>query len=199
MGRSENSRNRVFDRSDGYVWTKAADPTKLKDPSLIIYNAMLELNGLFVVTNGDQTDTIIQSLRAGGTFRQALATRQYEPDAPNFTPRISALTSVRDGMPMLEMAVLKQSPISIACDRFFYVYDDLPPGYGRMITTYAGDGDPLPCFQGEPMLMPLSGGIEEIADTYWKALNEDNRVALAVKFIDVIDWTSETVLVNRHS
>ncbi len=197
MGRSDNSRNRIFVEREGHVWTEPADPAKVKDPSLIIYNAMRELDGVYVATNGDQTDTIIQSLRAGATLRQSLMTRQYEPDAPNCTPRISCFTSLRDGMPMIELAILKKSSLSDACNRYFYTYDQMEPGFGHMLTTYAGDGDPLPAFEGEPRLMPLQGEIAELAQSYWTKLNPENRVSLAVKFIDCLDWTSQTHIINR--
>lgn len=197
MGRSENSRNRIFASAGGAVWTEAADPARISDPSLIIYNAMRELTGIYVATNGDQTDTIIQTLRAGGTAQQALATRFYEPDAPNFTPRISAVCSLRDGLPMIEMSVLKRSRLSVACERFFYVYDQLSAGHGHYISTYAGDGNPLPSFEGEPRLMPLRGTLEELAAAYWEALNEENRVSLAVKSISLASGVSQLKVVNR--
>ncbi len=199
MGRSANSRNRIFSSSGGRVWTEAADPAQMADPSLIIYNAMRELDRLYVVTNGDQTDTIVQALRGGATFQQALMTRQYEPDAPNHTPRISAICSLKMGLPMAELSVLKHSPLSNACDRFFYVYDDFVPGYGRFVSTYERDETPLPSFEGEPRLMPLRGEMNDIAEEYWAALNEENRVSLAVKFIGLADGISQTRIINQYA
>lgn len=198
MGRSPNSRNRVFESEGSLVRTAPADPAKVSDPSLIIYNAMMELDGVFVATNGDQTDTIIQAIVAGGNFRTALMTRRYEPDGPNWTPRISAICSLRYGVPRAALAILKKAPTSMGCERQFFHYDTLEPGYGRCLTTYRGDGDPLPPFEGEPRVMPLAGGIEAIADSVWDALNADNRVSLAVKAIDLASRTSTIALRNKY-
>ena len=198
MGRSANSRNRVFESDGGRLWTTAADPSKVKDPSLIIYNAMRELAGLYIVTNGDQTDTIAQACLAGGDFRQALNTRVYEPDAPNFTPRISAICSLREGGPFAELSVLKKSAFGDGCDRHLFRIEAFGAGLGHCVTTYMGDGDPLPAFAGEPYLLPLRGDIESVARTIWEALNEENRVSLAVKFIDAGDGRSSIHVVNKY-
>lgn len=198
MGRSANSRNRVFEAEAGLLRTAAADPAKVADPSLIIYNAMRELKGLYVVSNGDQTDTAIQGLLAGATFSQALSTRQYEPDRPNYTPRISALCSLRDGLPIAEISLLKRSAFGMGCDRQLFRYESFAPGYGFCVTTYAGDGDPLPSFQGEPRLLPLEGNADRIADAYWAALNAENRVSLAVKMIDIASGASTIVIRNQY-
>jgi hypothetical protein len=198
MGRSANSRNRILESEWGELRTAAADPAKIKDPSLIIYNAMRELKDLYLVSNGDQTDTIYQGLLAGVSFSQALNTRQYEPDAPNYTPRISAISSLREGVPVAELSILKRSPFGESCDRQTFRYELFAPGYGRCITTYDGDGDPLPSFSGEPRLMPLAGEGEEIAQMYWDALDLENRVALAVKTIDIATGTSDILIINQY-
>ncbi|MCL5270606.1 MAG: IMP cyclohydrolase [bacterium] len=198
MGRSANSRNRIFESEWGELRTAAADPTKVKDPSLIIYNAMRELKDVYIVSNGDQTDTIYQGLLAGVSFSQALNTRQYEPDAPNYTPRISAICSLREGVPVAEMSILKRSPFGEACDRQTFRYEFFAPGIGRCVTTYEGDGDPLPPFRGEPLLMPLAGEGEDIARNYWDALDLENRVALAVKTIDIANGTSDIMIINQY-
>jgi hypothetical protein len=199
MGRSENSRNRIFVKNCDSLRTAAADPSKLKDPSLIIYNAMRELAGLYIVTNGDQTDTIVQGCLAGADFRQSLNTRAYEPDAPNFTPRISAICSLREGLPFAEIAVLKKSAFGDATDRHFFRYEEFGPGLGHCVTTYMGDGDPLPSFCGEPLLMPVKGGMQTVAKNYWNALNEENRVSLGVKFIDIETGGSNMHVINKYN
>lgn len=198
MGRSANSRNRVFAFEGGTLWTEAADPSMVKDPRLIIYRAMRELPGLYVATNGDQTDTVIEVFEAGGAFAEALATRRYEPDAPNFTPRISAVVSLREGAPSAELSVLKKSPLGDGCDRHLFRLEQFAPGTGHCITTYRGDGDPLPSFEGEPYLLPLAGDAESVADTLWEALNADNRVSLAVKAIDPATGRSSITVRNRY-
>ena len=199
MGRSENSRNRVFATDGKRVWTEAADPAKCKDPSLIIYNALRELTGVYVVTNGDQTDTIVQTLVAGGTFEQALATRAYEPDAPNYTPRISGLFDVRLGAPVAKLAVLRRSAFGDATDRFFWSYEQFAPGLGHCVTTYVGDGSPLPPFEGEPYLLPLTGDLGCIANTLWTALDGANKVSLCAKSIDPATLASEVVVLNKYA
>lgn len=198
MGRSPNSRNRIFATQGGRLWTEAADPSRVKDPSLIIYNAMDELNGLYMVSNGDQTDTIVQAMLAGADAFQALNTRQYEPDAPNFTPRISAVCDLRHGRPTTELSVLKKSPFSEGCERQFFRYEQFCPGLGHCITTYTGDGEPLPPFQGEPYVLPLGETPSTIMDTFWGALNEVNRVALAVKSIELSSGVSEILIRNQY-
>jgi len=198
MGRSANSRNRVFASDAGRLWTEAADPAKVADPSLIIYNAMRETKDLYVVTNGDQTDTIIEAALAGEDFRQALNTRVYEPDAPNFTPRISAVCSLSHGAPVAELAVLKKSPFGNGCDRHFFRYEQFSPGIGYCITTYLGDGNPLPSFRGEPLALPLEGDAQAIARTMWDALNAENRVSFAVKFIEIATGRSAIIVLNQY-
>jgi len=200
MGRSPNSRNRVFEAQLGLLRTSAADPAKVSDPSLIIYNAMRELKDLYIVSNGDQTDTVYQTLTHGGTFEQALATRNHEPDAPNFTPRISGLFDLRSGKPIAKLSIIKASPFGPQTSiRAYYQIDAFTPGFGHCITTYQGDGNPLPPFEGEPYLLPLAGDADAIADGFWQALNQENRVSLAVKTIAPLSGTSRTILRNKHA
>lgn len=200
MGRSPNSRNRVFQAEAGDVWTEAADPTKVEDPSLIIYNAMRELEGVCIVSNGDQTDTIHNAMRHGATFEQALATREHEPDAPNHTPRISGLIDMRSGLALAKLSVVKASAFGPENSlRNYFHIDDFSPGLGHCVTTYVGDGDPLPPFEGEPFLLPLAAGGEAIADALWDALDDANKVSLAVKTIELDDiGESEVVLRNKY-
>jgi hypothetical protein len=197
MGRSENSRNRIFAHDQARVWTEPADPAKCQDPSLIIYNAEAELKGVFVVTNGDQTDTICRTLAHGGTFEQALATRDCEPDAPNYTPRISGIFDLRSGLPIARISVLRRSLLGAGTDRCTWVYDTFAPGLGYCVTTYMGDGKPLPSFAGDPYLAPLAGDACGIAQSIWGSLNADNRVSLCVKAIDPQALSSELVVVNK--
>jgi len=208
MGRSENSRNRIFATDGTRVWTEAADPAKCKDPSLIIYNALRELEGVFVVTNGDQTDTICEAVRRGGTLEDALGTRAYEPDAPNFTPRISGIFDLRQKPTGVfkpaftpfsaTLSLLRRSAFGDATDRFYWRYEEFDPGLAYCITTYVGDGNPLPSFEGEPYLVPLVGGPGCIANAFWAALNDDNKVSLCVKAIDPVTLASEVVILNKH-
>lgn len=195
MGRSENSRNRVLSLGEnGRVFTEAADPAKVKDPSLIIYNAMLENHGEYVVSNGHQTDAIAHRDKP---LLDTLATFEYEPDAPNFTPRISGLCYT-DGT--VRLNILKKSAVDNTCVRLEYGYKrkKLLLGFGCCITTYSGDGNPLPSFDGEPHILPLDGEIDDVADLYWNALNADNKIGLAVKFINITTGTSETVIRNKY-
>lgn len=207
MGRSENSRNRIFKSDGGRLYTEAADPSKMKDPRLIIYNAMAEDRGSFVVSNGDQTDTVIKSFKRteGSILSWALFTRQYEPDSPNFTPRITALcTAVSPGNCFTQLSILRKSELSQGfsndhCERFYYEYGNITPGFGYCITTYLGDGNPLPAFVGEPYLMPVGNDMAEVAKQYWSTLNWENRVSLAVKFIDLKTFTSKIEIINQYS
>lgn len=198
MGRSENSRNRIFkaDAETGRLYTEAADAAKMKDPSLVIYNAMRERGPHFIVSNGDQTDTVAES-RAPLYLNVALQGRKYEPDAPNFTQRITATSSLSKGRPHIQMSILRRSAFGDQCDHLFYEY--IPhPGFGHCITTYAGDGDPLPELRGDPLLMPLAGGLKEVSESYWQALNEANRVSLAVKFIEIGNGRSDIHIINKY-
>ncbi|CAG7645849.1 IMP cyclohydrolase [Paenibacillus allorhizosphaerae] len=200
MGRSENSRNRVFiQEANGFLRTEAKDPARLTDPSLIIYYPVKHLNGAHIVTNGDQTDTIHEALQAGGSFESALATRTYEPDAPNFTPRISGIVDLRDEQFAYKLSILKSSGnTEDQTLRHTYSYEKALPGLGHCIHTYAGDGNPLPSFQGEPALVPLFDDAQQIADTYWNALNDENKIALLVKTIRLADGAAELLVVNKN-
>ena len=212
MGRSANSRNRIFTLGEnGLVATEAADPSKVEDPSLIIYNAMGEEKGQYVVSNGHQTDAVIAGIvndgvlesygRLGVTFAGVMRSWTYEPDMPNFTSRITAVSSWwlfgKEIRPFSKMSILRKSPWHDGCDRHLYEFEGHGPGFGHCITTYSGDGDPLPSFQGEPILLPLVGSKNKIAETYWNALNVYNTVSLAVKFIPK-DGASETVIINKY-
>jgi hypothetical protein len=197
MGRSENSRNRVFVAEGGELRTEAADPAKLVDPSLVIYQAMLELPGVYLVSNGDQTRTLCEVMEAGGRFEDALEMREREPDAPNYTPRISGLLDLRLGEPALALSILKASAADPSLtDRTTFRPAPPPLGFGLCLTTYQGDGDPLPSYRGEPLWLPLAGGAEAVADAYWEALDRENRVAIAVKEI-AASGASRIALRNR--
>lgn len=195
-GRSENSRNRVLKSDDnGRVYTEAADAAKMKDPALVIYNAMRERKPYFIVSNGDQTDTVADS--NSHFLNEALQDRTYEPDAPNFTQRITAMSSFSD-LPHVQLSVLRKSMFGEQCDHVLYQLVPAP-GYGYCITTYAGDGDPLPSFRGDPLILPLIGGMEKIAHTYWNALNRTNLVSLAVKFIELKNGHSSIYIINKYA
>lgn len=199
MGRSENSRNRVFGHDGkGRLFTEAADPSKVKDPSLIIYNAMRESHAFAIVSNGHQTDSVAERRSISRDFHDVMRGFQYEPDAPNFTSRITARSWWDDVNPAAEMSVLRKSPWSDACDRHLYEINDFGKEFGYCITTYRGDGDPLPTFQGEPYLLPLVGDASQVAKTYWEVLNAYNRVSLAVKFVPM-DGPSNIVIINKYS
>lgn len=181
MGRSPNSRNRHFVAAGGTLRTEPLDPSLLADPSLIIYEAMLDLPGTFLVSNGDQTRTIYEALPAGGSFDAALQTREREPDAPNYTPRISAMLRPADPHP-LTFSILKANLFDPTwTDRFTYRPAPPPPGFGYGLTTYLGDGNPLPSYRGDPLLLPLFGTPQQLLATYWAALDRENRIALALK------------------
>ncbi len=197
MGRSENSRNRIFVPTEDGICTQAHDPSKMTDPSLIIYHPVRQAGRELVVTNGDQTDTVRDYLLAGKTFAQALHTREFEPDAPNYTPRVSGLLSP-DGS--FQLSILKSADGDPGCCcRYFYHYDRPLPGEGRFIHTYMGDGDPLPSFQGEPERVILDApGAEDLADRMWAALNGENKVSLFVRYAALADGTCQDVIRNKH-
>jgi hypothetical protein len=176
------------------------DLSKVKDPSLIIYEAMLELPKIYLVTNGDQTRTLYEALRKGGAFDEALKTREREPDAPNYTPRISGMVDLREEQPMVRLSVLKANPIDPEyTDRYTYCPAFPAAGCGFCITTYMGDGNPLPSFEADPVLLPCEGSAEDVLDTYWEALNADNRISLAVKQIPAQGGTSTLIIKNRFT
>lgn len=198
MGRSENSRNRVFVPTEDGIRTQAHDPTKMTDPSLIIYHPVRRAGRGLVVTNGDQTDTVRDCLLAGRTFAEALHTREFEPDGPNYTPRISGLLSP-DGS--FQLSILKSADGDPACCcRYFYDYDHPLPGEGRFLHTYMGDGSPLPSFEGEPERVILDDPTAEaLAERMWAALNGENKVSLFVRYIDLADGTCQDVIRNKHA
>ena len=195
MGRSVNSRNRVFAVTDDGIRTEAFDPALLSDPSLVIYAPVRVVGGDTVVTNGDQTDTIRDFLVSGGSFGDALRTRTFEPDAPNYTPRISGLLHA-DGS--YKLSILKSMDGDAAhVQRYFFEYPQPKPGFGHFIHTYACDGNPIPSFSGEPECVAICGTLEEFAGGVWNALNVDNKVSLFVRYIDA-DGESETVIYNKN-
>lgn len=199
MGRSTNSRNRRFVIDNTTLRTEPVDLSKLSDPSLIIYDAMLELPGFYMVSNGDQTQTIYDTIQKGGNFEDALMTRDREPDSPNFTPRISGIIDTRSSIPIVTLSILKANSIdNNFSDRFFFrpYYPQI--GFAYCLTTYMADGNPLPSFTGEPLLLPCTGSPEQILDTYWSALNEENRISLAVKTIFLKENKSRIIVRNRH-
>jgi len=199
MGRSENSRNRVFVRNNGGIKTEAYDPKKLKDPSLIIYSPVRIYENITIVTNGDQTDTIYEFLKSGSSFEDALRTRSFEPDAPNFTPRISGMLSVHGNSFSYKLSILKSNRGNEnQCLRFFYEYENPISGEGHIIHTYEGDGDPLPSFTGEPRCVSIDNEIEVFARNLWLSLNEENRVSLFVRYIDLLTGIADTRIVNKH-
>lgn len=200
MGRSENSRNRRFVIEGGTTLkTEPVNPDLVVDPSLIIYEAMLELPGLYIVSNGDQTRTLYDMLSIGGSFSAAMALREREPDAPNYTPRITGLLDLRDPQSHVTLAILKANPFDPEqTDRFTYRPASPPAGFGVGLTTYAGDGDPLPSFSGDPLVLPLKGSPQEVLNTYWDALDADNRVSLALKRIPDEGGPGELLVRNRH-
>ena len=199
MGRSENSRNRVFVEDGEGIRTQAFDPSKLSDPSLIIYAPVRVLGNKTIVTNGDQTDTIYELMDKQQTFEQALRTREFEPDAPNYTPRISGIMHIDNGTYNYAMSILKSNngnPES--CNRFTYTYENPIAGEGRFIHTYMHDGNPLPSFEGEPKLVAIEEDIDDFTNTLWNSLNDDNKVSLFVRYIDIATGEYETRIVNKN-
>ena len=197
MGRSENSRNRVFVPTEDGIRTEAHDPAKMTDPSLIIYHPVRKAGRDLIVTNGDQTDTIYDALDAGGTFEDALLTRTFEPDEPNYTPRISGLLSP-DGSFQLSILKSAEGDPSCCC-RYFYHYDAPLPGEGRFLHTYLGDGNPLPSFEGDPERVVLDAETPEaLAEQVWGALDPENKVSLFVRFVNLAEGTHRDVIRNRY-
>ena len=199
MGRSSNSRNRVFIEDGEGIRTQAFDPSKLEDPSLIIYAPVRVLGNKTIVTNGDQTDTIYELMDKQQTFEQALRTRTFEPDAPNYTPRISGILHIENGGYNYAMSILKSDqgdPSS--CNHYTFAYENPKAGEGRFIHTYMGDGNPLPSFEGEPTLVALEGDIDSFTKTVWENLNEENKVSLFVRYIEIATGKYETRIINVH-
>ncbi len=200
MGRSENSRNRVFVKDGEGIRTQAFDPAKLEDPSLIIYAPVRVLGKYTIVTNGDQTDTIYENMAKGQTFEQSLREREFEPDAPNYTPRISGLMEIENGVYNLSMSILKSDEHNPeSCNRYTYTYSNPRAGVGRFIHTYMGDGSPLPTFEGEPELVEIKGDIDTFTNNVWSNLNESNKVSLFVRFIDIATGKYEDRIVNKNN
>lgn len=199
MGRSENSRNRIFVSEGEGMRTEAFDPSKLSDPSLIIYSPVRVLGEKTIVTNGDQTDTVYDFLAEGKTFADALRTREFEPDAPNYTPRISALGTVKDGKFSYKLSILKSSfGRGDSCERFFWEYDAPLAGEGRFIHTYKFDGSPIPSFEGDPEPVEIDGDIDSFTNMLWENLNEENKVSLFVRFIDIASGEADTRIINKN-
>ena len=199
MGRSGNSRNRVFVKDGAGIRTQAFDPSKLEDPSLIIYAPVRVLGNKTIVTNGDQTDTIYELMDRQQTFEQALRTRTFEPDAPNYTPRISGIMHLENGSYNYAMSILKSNNgDSSSCSRYTFAYENPKAGEGHFIHTYMGDGDPLPSFEGEPALVGIDGGIDDFTAKVWENLNEENKVSLFVRYIEIATGKYETRIVNKN-
>ena len=199
MGRSENSRNRVFVEDGEGIRTQAFDPSKLSDPSLIIYAPVRVLGDKTIVTNGDQTDTVYDLMKQGKTFEESLRTREFEPDGPNYTPRISGLMTLSSGKYEYAMSILKShNGNPDQCDRYTFSYDAPVAGEGHFIHTYMKDGNPLPSFEGEPTWVKISGNIDEFTDMIWNNLNQDNKVSLFVRYIDIATGEYETRIINKN-
>ncbi|MCH5185163.1 MAG: IMP cyclohydrolase [Oscillospiraceae bacterium] len=200
MGRSENSRNRIFVRDGDGIRTQAFDESKLTDPSLIIYAPVRVLGNNTIVTNGDQTDTIYELMDKGMTFEQALCTREFEPDCPNHTPRISGILNISGGKYSFAMSILKSADGDPSCClRYTFDYDNPLNGEGRFIHTYKSNDDPLPSFEGEPVRISLGNDdIDTFTDNIWSSLNEDNKVSLFVRYIDIETGKTESRIVNKN-
>lgn len=200
MGRSENSRNRIFVKDGEGIRTEAFDPSKLEDPSLIIYAPVRVLGNKTIVTNGDQTDTIYDLMDKQYTFEQALRTREFEPDAPNYTPRISGVLHFDNGSFNYAMSILKSNNGNPkACNRYTFAYENPVAGEAHFIHTYMGDGNPLPSFEGEPTLVDVPDNMEDFADLVWNNLNNDNKVSLFARYINIEDGSYETKIINKNN
>lgn len=198
MGRSANSRNRIFEiDNEGTVFTKPFDPSKVEDPSLIIYAAVRDYGNKHIVTNGDQTDTIWNALKNGGSFESGLDTREFEPDAPNFTPRISGMMTFADGDFSYKMSILKSADAEgSACNRYYFNFASLA-GTGHFIHTYVTDGNPIPTFQGEPERIAVPDDIDEFTNDIWNNLNDDNKISLIVRYRDIETGKVTERLINK--
>ena len=199
MGRSENSRNRIFVEEGEGIRTQAFDPSKLTDQSLIIYAPVRVLGNWTIVTNGDQTDTVYELMDKGQTFERALTTRAFEPDAPNYTPRISGLMHIEDGKYDYALSILKSNNGDPeCCNRYTFTYDHAKAGEGRFIHTYKCNEDPLPSFEGEPKLVAISDDIDGFTELLWSSLNEENKVSLFVRYIEIETGKYETRIINKN-
>ena len=198
MGRSNNSRNRVFCERDDVLYTEPFDVSKVEDPSLIIYAALRKFENKLIVTNGDQTDTVYEGLKKGISFREALNARAFEPDAPNLTPRISGMITFGNGDFTYEMSILKSADAEgSACNRYTFDYAALP-GLGHFIHTYVCDGNPIPTFQGEPERVAIPDDIDAFTDLLWNALDADNKISLYVRYTDLASGKEENRLINKN-
>lgn len=199
MGRSNNSRNRVFVEDGEGIRTQAFDPSKLEDPSLIIYAPVRVLGNKTIVTNGDQTDTIYDGMDKQLTFEQSLRSRQFEPDGPNYTPRISGIMHIEGGNYNYAMSILKSNNGNPdACNRYTFANNNPVAGEGHFIHTYMHDGNPLPSFEGEPKWVKIEGDIDTFADMIWNSLNADNKVSLFVRYIDIETGKYESRIYNKN-
>ncbi|MCR5045245.1 MAG: IMP cyclohydrolase [Treponema sp.] len=200
MGRSENSRNRIFVQDGEGIKTQAFDPSKMSDPSLIIYSPVRVLNDFTIVTNGDQTDTVYEEMSKGKSFEESLRGREFEPDAPNFTPRISGIMKIKDGAYNFALSILKSdNGNKESCNRFTYKYSNPQNGLARFIHTYMSDGNPLPSFEGEPALLQASASnIDEWTNQIWSALNQDNKVSLWTRWIEISSGKVDSRIVNKN-
>lgn len=199
MGRSENSRNRIFVEEGEGIRTEAFEPDKLSDPSLIIYAPVRVLGNKTIVTNGDQTDTIYELMDKQQTFEQALRTREFEPDAPNYTPRISGILHIEEGQYNYAMSILKSNNGNPSqCNRYTFSYTNPVNGEGHFIHTYMGDGNPLPSFEGEPELVAIPDDRESFTNMLWSSLNEENKVSLFVRYIDIATGKYQSTIVNKN-
>ena len=199
MGRSANSRNRVFTEKDGAIFTEPFDASKVEDPSLIIYAALRNYENKLIVTNGDQTDTIWEGLKAGKSFSQALTTREFEPDGPNFTPRISGMITFGEGDFTYEMSILKSADAEgSACNRYTFTYPALN-GLGHFIHTYVCDGNPIPTFQGEPERVAIDNDIDAFTNDLWNALDDNNKISLYVRYTDLATGECESRMINKNA
>ncbi len=200
MGRSSNSRNRVFVTEGEGIRTEAFDPSKLEDPSLIIYAPVRVLDNYTIVTNGDQTDTIFDGMSKGETFEQSLRIREFEPDGPNYTPRISGIMKVENNTFHYAMSILKSNNGNPdACNRYTFTYENPVNGEGHFIHTYMHDDNPLPSFEGEPKLVAIDNDMEAFANMLWENLNADNKVSLFVRYIDIETGNYETKIINKNA
>ena len=199
MGRSNNSRNRVFTEKDGAVYTEPFDASKVEDPSLIIYAAIREYENNLIVTNGNQTDTVYDGLAAGKSFDAALATREFEPDGPNWTPRISGMITFDGGDFTYKMSILKSGDAEGSfCNRFGFHYAP-KAGLGHFIHTYVCDGDPIPTFQGEPERVVIPNDIDVFTREIWDALDENNKISLYVRYIDLATGKKTSRMINKNA
>lgn len=200
MGRSENSRNRIFEvNEDNGICTRAYDESKLVDPSLIIYSPVRQLNNELIVTNGDQTDTVYDYILAGKTFEEALRTRTFEPDPPNWTPRISGIVTFADGGFTYKMSILKSNDGNgESALRYFWEFAQPVAGEGHFIHTYKCDGNPIPSFEGEPEKVELGNDLDAFTEMLWNSLNKDNKVSLFTRFVNLETGAAETRIINKH-